>query len=167
MQTLATARLNARPCRPDDGPQLQAVLGDLDVRRWAVPDPESWSDAAAQNTAARMAAHWAAHGWGPRLWFDQSGVVALAGLQFAVIEGQGSVEIAFAVRRAAQGRGYARELLDAILREAGGVSHVLRATVRPDNAVALHLLRSQGFGPAAPSGVAARSGMLVLERSPS
>ncbi|MEM9196329.1 MAG: GNAT family N-acetyltransferase [Pseudomonadota bacterium] len=166
---LRTARLVGHRCQDRDGPAIDAVFADPEIRYWALPRAPGkaalWTTQSGAATAQRMAAHWAAHGWGPRVWHDAGGVVGLAGLQFAILNGEGAVEIAFAIRRDAQGQGYAREALAAILAEAPRITHRLRASVWRGNGAALHLLHGFGFH-AAPIGppAAQMPGLLVLER---
>lgn len=166
---LVTARLVGHRCQDQDGASIDAVFDDPEVRHWALPRAPGkgpvWTAQTGAATARRMAAHWAAHGWGPRVWHDAGGVVGLAGLQFAIVNGEGAVEIAFAIRRDAQGQGYAREALAAIQAEARHITQRLRASVWRENGAALHLLHGFGFR-AAPTGSPATQmpGLRVLER---
>jgi ribosomal-protein-alanine N-acetyltransferase len=57
--------------------------------------------------ARRDAAHWAAHGFGPWLAWDDDVCVGRSALKHTVVAGRGEVEIGWAVARAYWGRGVA------------------------------------------------------------
>jgi RimJ/RimL family protein N-acetyltransferase len=147
MSVLATSRLRGRPCTADDAPHVEALFGDPGIRRWISPPGRPWTDARAGIIAARLAAHWDAHGWGQRLWFDADRLVGIAGLQFAILGGEGAVEAALAIDRGRQGMGYGREALSAVMAEAPAIATRIRAAVLSENRPSAGLLASLGFRP--------------------
>lgn len=148
MSAIATDRLSGRPCTPEDRDLVAALFADGEVRRWTTPPGLLWSPARVESVTMKLAAHWVAHGWGPRLWFEQGRFAGIAGLQFAVIGGRGVVEIAYALMPPARGRGLAGEAVAAILAEAPGIAREIVAALRPGNAPSLRLLARAGFEPA-------------------
>lgn len=164
MDIRRTERLEGRPCQPGDGPVLARLMGEPDVARWAGPGGRPWSAERAEIFALRLAAHWLAHGWGPRLWFEGDRFVCVLGLRFAILAGRGAVEVSFAVPQAERRRGYAREALAATLAEARGIVREVEAAVAEANAPSRRLLAAAGF---AEWGRAEEEGMaLVLCRRP-
>ncbi|GIX13401.1 MAG: hypothetical protein KatS3mg118_1360 [Paracoccaceae bacterium] len=147
MTALVTHRLHGRPCTAGDSGHIAALLGDHAVRRWVLPAGREWSAARAGALARALDAHWQAHGWGPRLWFADGALVGLAGLRFAVIGGEGAVEVTLAVAADRQGRGFGRELMGAVMAEAPQISSRVRAAVLEGNRRSAALLTSLGFRP--------------------
>ncbi|WP_170317553.1 GNAT family N-acetyltransferase [Paroceanicella profunda] len=145
MDQMTTPRLHGRPCQTDDQAHVRALFGAEEIRRWASPPGLVWSPERYALITLRLAAHWAAHGWGPRMWFAGGALVGIAGLQFAVLDGLPAVEIAFAVLPALQRRGFATEMIAATLVEARGIARRVDAAVLEDNAVSRLLLARQGF----------------------
>lgn len=96
-----------RPIAADDGPALRHMLADDEVSFWLTPaagseplGPDDFS-----SMAARKAAHWAAHGFGQWLALADGEPVGRGGLQHAIVNGRGEVEIGWAVARSHWGRG--------------------------------------------------------------
>jgi len=145
MSEIRTDRLTGRAVSSADAGHLERLFGDPEIRHWVSPAGAGWTADRAELIAARLAAHWLAHGWGQRLWFAGDRLVGIAGLQFAVVGGTGAVEIAFAVAPSMRGQGHAREALAAVLEESAGISRRVMAAVVEGNAPALALLRSAGF----------------------
>ncbi|WP_157982326.1 GNAT family N-acetyltransferase [Oceanicella sp. SM1341] len=164
MDQIETPRLHGRPCRAEDKAHVTALFGTEEIRRWASPPGLVWSAERYATVTRRLAAHWASHGWGPRLWFEGRSLVGIAGLQFAVLDGLAAVEIAFAVLPAAQRRGFATEMLAATLSEAGGITRRVDAAVLEDNAASRLLLSREGFRQVG-SMVEDGRRLLLLERS--
>lgn len=145
MATLTTARMTGRPVTGADAGHARAIFGTPAVTDWTSPPGSVWDDGRCAAAGLRMAAHWQAHGWGPRLWFAGDRLVGIAGLQFAILDGAGAVELAYAVLPGERGRGFATEAVAAVLAEAPGIAHRVGAAVRRDNAPSRRLLTRAGF----------------------
>lgn len=99
--------LDLRPVRPGDAVALHALMSDPDVARWlrgkdesgpfTLPECEAW--------AARDAAHWGAHGFGPWLAWDEEVCAGRCLLEHSIVDGRGEVEIGWAVASRYWGRG--------------------------------------------------------------
>jgi RimJ/RimL family protein N-acetyltransferase len=148
MTELATTRLTARPCRPDDAGHVAALFADPAVHVWTSPPGIVWDGPRCERVALKLAGHWIAHGWGPRLWFAGDRLVGICGLQFAILDGRGAVELAYAVLPAAQGRGYASEAIAATLAEAPAIAAEIMASVVAGNDRSVRRLAAAGFRPA-------------------
>ncbi|HEX3689924.1 MAG TPA: GNAT family N-acetyltransferase [Solirubrobacteraceae bacterium] len=99
--------LDLRPVRPGDAGALHALLADADVARWLRPKHLSgpYSLRECEAIAARDAAHWGAHGFGPWLAWDGDICAGRCLLEHSVVEGRGEVEIGWAVTSRCWGRG--------------------------------------------------------------
>lgn len=134
-------------------PPVLAALVDGDLAR------------AARLVGRPLPAFFADEGWLWRLRLDQvredptaaawvvralvvepDGVVGHAGFHGPPDE-QGAVEVAYTVDPERRGRGYARAALRALVEEAeaSGRVRVVRASVSPDNAASLAVVRGHGF----------------------
>lgn len=144
MEILRTERLTGRPPRPRDARFAAALLARPEVGAWTgeagAPCP-----ALAKAQAQAAAAHWAAHGFGLRVWQAGGAPVGLAGLRFCVQEGRAAVEAAFAVAPERWGEGLGGEVMAAVMAEAPAICTEVRAAVHDGNAAALALLRGLGF----------------------
>ena len=139
---LATARLRVRPFVADDRDALVALFADSRVARY-VGDGRPLTAVDAELWVVRSRANLAQHGYGTGAAVDCAGnLVGWAG--FARPEGE--QEIIYGLAADHWGRGYGRELLQALLRfaDARGIDPV-KATVDPANAASIHLLWSSGF----------------------
>ncbi len=169
---LRTERLEGRPIRDADLPLTRALFGAPEVGFGTSADAAAWpEDRIAARTAA-FAAHWRAHDFGLRLWFEQGVFVGIAGLHLRVVDGRGAVEASFALTPAAQGRGLAQEAMRAALAEAAPFCRVTYAVVYADNPRSARLLRRLGYlragAPALPDpdGGPARARLLFRRESP-
>mgnify|MGYP005857372731 CR=1 FL=1 len=152
MTRLATPRLDGHPVARSDAGFLAALFGRAEVGHWTGESRAPWTAAEAARRAEGFAAHWAAHGFGLRVWREGAAPVALAGLQFCVIDGRAEVELSFAVSPERQGEGLAREAAAAALAEAPGIAAEVAAVTWADNAPALTLLAALGFREARAAG---------------
>ncbi|MDP5278940.1 GNAT family N-acetyltransferase [Sphingomonas sp. DG1-23] len=141
---LATARLRVRPFAMDDRDALVALFADPRVARH-VDDGQPLAAADAQLWIVRSRANLARHGYGTGAVVERASGTLIGWAGFARPEG-GEQEIIYGLAADRWGRGYGRELLDALLRfaEARGIDPV-KATVDPANATSIHLLRSSSF----------------------
>jgi RimJ/RimL family protein N-acetyltransferase len=96
--------------------------------------------------AARDAAHWAAHGFGPYLWLDRGVPVAHGGLGFNVAGGRGEIEIGWFVARKRWREGIGTLIARAALAEAAerGFAGVVAFT-RTDNAASRGVMEKVGL----------------------
>lgn len=137
MTAIYTPRLTLRHARPDDLPAVHAIMVDPEVLRyWSTPPHESIDQS--------------------REWLDSMIDGNSQGSPDFIIEHDGKVigklgawampEIGFYLARDAQGRGFAREALDAFITYAfDGLTDHLVADVDPRNTASLKLLLDAGF----------------------
>jgi len=114
-----SARLRLRPFEPGDEellrrlhqhPEVAATLGGIRT------------DEEVRGFAARYVAHWAAHGFGLRVWEDRTSgePVGRGGLHLLMVDGRPEVEVGWAIVRERWGEGLATEGGAASLGEAWG-----------------------------------------------
>ena len=120
-----TPRLVLTPVGPEDVEDLLVLYSDPVVAYWTGP----WTGAAVAAWAADMAARWATEGVGKWMARDRSdgSLVGRGGLSCWELEGEGVLELGWAVRDARTGRGYGTEL--------GRAALAWAVTYRPDLAV--------------------------------
>ncbi len=146
MSSLTTARLRATPVTADTSSLLAGVLTDPRVARTlgGVPDP---AELTAQ--VERLAAHWAAHGFGYWLWRDRrtDAVVARGGLHHTILAGRAEVEVGWTVDADRWGEGLASELGEAAVAHAFGVLGLeeLVAFTLPANFASRRVMEKLGF----------------------
>ena len=146
---LRTHRLSIRPFTPADGADVYAVFAAPEVMRY-------WHSAPPADLA--RAGEWAAHlaGMQRRLGYAQwrvaeratGGLVGVAGLQ--PLDGGPDVELTYALKPDAWGRGFATEAAAAVLRYGFGVAGLGRivAITQRENAASAAVLRKLGLRPA-------------------
>jgi RimJ/RimL family protein N-acetyltransferase len=144
--SLTTARLHGDRLRPEDfetlcalhrDPMVMATLGG--VR----------SDEQTREYLAANLAHWDRHGHGLWIFRDcaTGAFVGRGGLRHVTIEDAPEIEVAYALARAAWGRGYATEIATASL-DVGfrqlGLKDVVAFT-EPDHHASRHVMEKTGF----------------------
>jgi ribosomal-protein-alanine N-acetyltransferase len=99
--------LDLRPVQPGDAPALHVLMSDPEVAKWLRPKGVSgpFTLEECEATAARDAAHWAAHGFGPWLAWDGDIPAARCGLKHTIVDGRGEVEVGWVVASHYWGRG--------------------------------------------------------------
>ena len=102
-----TARLRLVPIAARHAPELWEIHQDEGVARWHPMSREQ-----APRFAERMEGSWRDHGVGKWLAYEEStgALVGRGGPSWAIVEGAERVEIGWALRREAWGRGYATEI---------------------------------------------------------
>lgn len=143
-----TARLRLAPLEPADAPALFAYRGDEAVARYQGWKPASVADADAF-IAGQLAVPFGAPGaWCQLAVRDLSNGELLGdlGVHFPASTDD-AIEFGISLRPAAQGRGYAREAMAAMLGRAFGEWGYRRCvgSVDPRNVGSIALLRSLGF----------------------
>ena len=142
----ATTRLTATPLSADDldalcalhrDPAVMATLGG--VR----------SDERTRAYIEQNVAHWGAHGFGLWIFRDRAtgAFVGRGGLRHVVLEGRAEVEIAYALARAAWGKGLATEIAAACVDLAFGRLSLrdLVAFTAPDHRASRRVMEKVGF----------------------
>lgn len=155
--TLLTERLAGRAVRAGDAALMARIWGVPATAYWLNRDtlPKSAERIAADT--ARAAAHWETHGFGHTLLFDgataqtrlaEGRFVGWVLLLLSVIDGEGMVELGWAITAEAQGAGYATEAARAVLAEAQarGLRRVVAYT-RPSNQASLRVMAKLGLEP--------------------
>jgi RimJ/RimL family protein N-acetyltransferase len=94
-----------------------------------------------------MAAHWAAHGFGPRLWLHEGRPAALAGLRHQLIEGRSVIEALWTVEPDLHRRGLAPEAMRAAMAADAAEARAVEAWTRPDNGPSQRVAARLGFAP--------------------
>lgn len=141
---LATARLRIRPFEARDRPALVALFGDPLVARY-VDDGGPLDAATAELWITRSRDNLAKHGYGTGAVVELCSGALIGWAGFARPE-RGDQEIIYGLAADRWGRGYGRELVQALLhfaRERG--IKPIKATVHPENDASIKLLRSAGF----------------------
>ena len=102
-----TERLRLVPIAARHAPEIWEIHHDEGVARWCPLSREQ-----ALRFAERMEASWRDHGVGKWLAYERStgSLVGRGGPSWAVVGGAGCVEIGWALRQEAWGRGYATEI---------------------------------------------------------
>lgn len=141
---LVTARLAVRPFQAADAPMLVALFADPDVHRF-VGDGLPLAPDVAALWVERSAANLKRFGYGTGAVVKHTGGALIGWAGFAR-PGDGTQEVIYGLRRASWGRGLGKELLAGLVAFAGerGITPV-RATVDPENAASVQLLRRAGF----------------------
>jgi RimJ/RimL family protein N-acetyltransferase len=142
-----TARMTARPAAPDDFALSKAIFAEPAVGRWTSRNAEPWTEARIAARTAQFAAHWAAHGFGLRFWFQNGTLVGVAGLQHKIVDGLGAVEASFALLPEHWGRGLATEAMEATMAEAPNICRQVCAVTLADNIASQKVLAKLGFAP--------------------
>jgi RimJ/RimL family protein N-acetyltransferase len=141
MTTLTTPRLTLRPLTPDDLPAVLAYRNDPEVARYqGWPLPATPDDAAGLVSDAPLGAP----GWVQRAVTLRGGEVV--GDVALKTQGQ-QAELGVTLARSAQGHGYAREALHALITHAFQELrlHRVHASIDPRNAPVAALLARLGF----------------------
>ena len=141
-----TPRLLVRRLHAGDVDAMHAVYGDAGAMRW-VGDGEPLSRAACEDWVAVSGRNYRLRGYGMFAVTDRATgeVVGFCGLVHP--GGQDEAEVKYAFRRGCWGRGYASEVVSALLLH-GARRHGLRsviATVAPDNAASQRVLAKAGM----------------------
>lgn len=148
---IETDRLRVRPWVDHDAEALHAIYGDAETMRFIGSSGRPTPDlAATERVMAALRRHGAVHGF--TIWpVDELAgdrVVAVGGLSW--IEGRGpQVEAAYVLRRDRWGRGYATELLRAILaagRRDLGLERIV-ALAYPENEASRRVMEKAGMRP--------------------
>lgn len=139
-----TPRLTGRPFTRADWPLVHALQADPAVGPWLrgphIPPCEDRS----REIAARFAEAWAADGLGPYVWRAGLREIGYAGLRRSRLQGDGELEVLWAVLPAHQGRGYATEAANAAIeRDAGGCGLV--SWTLPENRASIRVMEKLGL----------------------
>lgn len=143
---MRTARLTGRRVSRFDAALLARIWRDPQGARWLSASGEPWSRARVKMAAERLAAHWTAHRFGPRMWFHERRFVGYAGLKFAQIDRSPCVEIMWGAPPDAWGRGFITEAAAACLSEDLGYKEITAITL-PDNIRSQAVMTRLGFAP--------------------
>ncbi|PLW67078.1 GNAT family N-acetyltransferase [Pseudohalioglobus lutimaris] len=147
LQLVHSAHLTLRPILKSDLTDLMQVNGDSEVTRF-LPYPTWESEKDAQAWWVRMEERMST---GTAKQFvihhPEDGKVIGSVLLFNYDEGSSRLEIGYVLARSYWRRGYAREALNALLRQLMGESGIRRveAEVNPENTASNALLASLGF----------------------
>jgi RimJ/RimL family protein N-acetyltransferase len=104
-----TERLHLVPIGAKHAPELWEIHRDEGIARWYAG---RWSKEQALRFAEAMERSWRERGFGKWLVYENStgALVGRGGPSLAVVEGEERMEIGWALRQAAWGRGYATEI---------------------------------------------------------
>jgi [ribosomal protein S5]-alanine N-acetyltransferase len=137
-----------RPIADGDAPALHALLADPAVATWLrrAGDEGPFTLAECDALVARGVAHWAAHGFGRSLAFEQDRCIGWSLLGHTIATGRGEVEIGWTVARDRWGQGIGTQLgADALARaHALGLRRVVAFT-RHDNAASRQVMEKLGL----------------------
>ena len=141
--TLRTERLILRPHRPEDFEAFAAMCADLEVMRYIAEVQDR--DTAFRSFCATFG-HWQVRGYG--FWaVEEVATGALLGRVGLVRwDGHPAVEVGYALRRTAWGKGYATEAVRASLGYAHGVvgARGVISLIHPDNAPSIKVAERVG-----------------------
>lgn len=146
--TLDTGSLSGRPPTSRDVVHMRTILQDARAMRWLSPDGKVVTDARVAWLTDRLAAHWEAHDFGPRLFFRRDGgpipktgleppdsFVGWCGLRHQLVDGVAEIELLYALRPDLWRQGFGRAMARATLDE--GFARIDAASVvaftLPDN----------------------------------
>jgi [ribosomal protein S5]-alanine N-acetyltransferase len=142
-------RLIGRSLGEDDLADLRLLHSDPRVTATLTADGRPLSEKATRDFLARSAEHWRMHQFGLFGFRDRASdeFVGYCGIKHALVEGADVVELAYAVRAAHHGKGYATEMARASVRFA---FHQLRleelvAFTLPHNQGSRRVMESCGF----------------------
>jgi RimJ/RimL family protein N-acetyltransferase len=123
-------------------------MSDPEVARWLRPKdvsgPFTLDECAAM--ASQDAAHWAAHGFGPWLAWDDNAVAGRCLLEHSIVDGRGEVEIGWAVASRFWGRGMGTTMGRHALAAGAdrGISNLVAYT-RADNVASRRVMEKLGL----------------------
>jgi ribosomal-protein-alanine N-acetyltransferase len=140
--------LELRPISPEDGDVLCDIVAHPEVWEWLIPKGDAGPAARAQchAWARRDAAHWALHGFGKWLVFEDERPVGRGGLGVTFLDGRPEVEIGWAVERSQWGRGIATRIAREALEEAARLGlHGVVAFSRPENHASVRVIEKAGM----------------------
>jgi ribosomal-protein-alanine N-acetyltransferase len=141
---LRTPRLSIRPFGADDASLLVALFDDPLVARW-VDDGTGLSPEGAALWVQRSGENLARFGYGTGAIVERASGELVGWAGFARPEGEPE-EIVYGLRHDRWGRGYAGEVVDALVGHARTLGHAeVRATVHADNAASARVLTKRGF----------------------
>lgn len=146
MNLFSTPRLDIRRLHAPDAAAMYDIYGDLDTVRWVgdskpltLDECAHWIDISLANYERR--------GYGMSAVVDRAsgGMIGCCGIVHP--GGQEEAEIKYAFRRDTWGRGFANEVVPAMLAygfQSFGLNRII-ATVDPENVVSVHLLTKHGM----------------------
>lgn len=128
---------------------LRSLYTDPLVMKTLSGDGAPFSDEAINIIATRLVSHWDAHGIGPYVFLrrDDESFVGYAGLRHTLARGKSEVELLYAVRSDAWGRGVGTEMARVVVEQGFavlGLSELVSMTL-PDNAGSRRVLEKLGF----------------------
>jgi RimJ/RimL family protein N-acetyltransferase len=148
MTLFQTARLTVRQLQPGDGPAMYAIYGDPEVVRYvddglplSLEQCERWIEVSRRNYATR------GYGASALLERDTGDFVGCCGVVHSRYQDHAPPEIIYAFLRTRWGRGYASEVVPAMLEHVArehGLVHVY-ATIDPENAASARVLTKAGM----------------------
>jgi RimJ/RimL family protein N-acetyltransferase len=137
-----------RALAPTDAVVLHGLLGDPEVARWLRPRGVTgpFTVDECERLVSENVAHWAAHGFGPWLAFEDDVCVGRTLLKHAIVAGRAELEIGWTVARACWGRGLGTTLGRYALAAASarGIERVV-AFARVDNAGSRRVMEKVGL----------------------
>jgi RimJ/RimL family protein N-acetyltransferase len=140
--------LDLRPVQLSDAPALHALMSDPEVARWLRPSGVSgpFTLQECETMAAKDAAHWGAHGFGPWLAWDEDRPAGRCLLKHSIVTGRAEVEIGWAVGSRYWGRGVGTSIGRHALTVAAerGVDNVVAFT-RVDNVASRRVMEKLGL----------------------
>jgi ribosomal-protein-alanine N-acetyltransferase len=115
LDEVRTERLIGRPPHRADAARIEAIYGEPEVARWAVPGGRPLHLDGASAMIDRDLAHWRAHGFGRWVWFatDTSRLVARCGPTLMLVDGRPELELHWAVLPDVHRQGLATEAAEA------------------------------------------------------
>jgi [ribosomal protein S5]-alanine N-acetyltransferase len=147
MKLFSTTRLDARRLTPADASAMYAIYGDSETVRWVgdgVPltldECHRWVDVSMSNYESR------GYGMSAVIERESGDMIGCCGIVHP--GGQREAEIKYAFRRDQWGRGFANEVVPAMLDYGFQTLKLARiiATVDPENCASIHLLTKHGMG---------------------
>jgi RimJ/RimL family protein N-acetyltransferase len=140
--------LEIRALADTDTPAVHRLLGDPEVAAWFRPPEiaEPFTLNECESMMTRQLGHWAAHGFGMSLGWEDGACVGWSLLQHCIVAGASEVEIGWTVARRRWGEGLATRLGQHALE--GAVALGLERTVayaRIDNAASRRVMEKLGL----------------------
>ena len=140
--------IEVRPLHAGDAPAVHQLLGDPAVAVWlrraGVSEPFSLDECEAMVSA--KVGHWAAHGFGISLAWEDGVCIGWSLLQHCIVAGASEVEIGWTVARSRWGEGIGTRLgLEALTRAAALPLSSTVAYTRVDNASSRRVMEKLGL----------------------
>lgn len=146
---ITSERLRGEPHNLKYLPLIQELLGDPRVAATVTANGLPMPPEQAETILAQSEAHWQAHGFGRRIWFDRvtGEFIGTGGLKLNLLEGEPVVDAGYIIRPAYWGQGFATELTRVNLQQAFeeiGLRQVAAWTL-PTNRASQHVMEKLGL----------------------